>query len=617
MNLLSVENLSKTKGEKLLFENISFGIQRGQKIALVGINGSGKSTLLKIIAGIESPDEGEVAINKEVSIAYLEQKPEYDPHISIADYIFSSSNKSLQLVKSYQLSLEKNRIDELQPLIEQIDGLGIWDIEQSVKEILGSLGIHDLNSSMSSLSGGQVKRVALAQTLVEKPDCLILDEPTNHLDISAIEWLESYLSRQNQSLLLVTHDRYFLDTVTNEIIELADASIHSYKGNYQFFLEKKAERLEQEQKVADKAKNLFKKELEWMRRQPKARGTKAKYRIDAFHELRQEASKSSDSQSIELGIQGRRQGGTVLEVENLSKRYDEKIILEGFSYIFKKQEKIGLIGKNGSGKSTLLNILTESITPDHGKLKKGYNTVFGYYKQEEREWPEDQRMIDWMKEIAEVIQLSDGSTISASQFLNRFLFPPGQQYQPIGKLSGGERRRLQLVRELVKNPNFLILDEPTNDLDLDTLNVLESFLLEFKGTLILVSHDRYFMDRLVDHLFVLEGNGKIKDFPGNYTDYKEWQKSQAPQKIITSSNKPIIKDKKEDKKKATYKEKREFESLEVEIDKLEGEKEELLGKLNEGGNHEKLLEWSEKLELIHAEIEKKTNRWLELAELMD
>lgn len=637
MIYLSVESLSKqyltAEGkEKPLFHNISFGIEQGQKVALVGINGSGKSTLLKIIAGLETPDEGKVAFKNDVTIAFADQNPVFHEGDTVITSIYSSNNEILKLLKEYKYELlHQTSTEKLQELMNRIDGLNAWDYESQIEQILGELGIYDLDRPVDQLSGGQRKRVALARALIEKPDFLILDEPTNHLDLDTIEWLENYLSSQQMSLLLVTHDRYFLEKVTSEIIELDQGQIYRYKGNYAYFLEKKAERITQQQSEIDKAQNLFRKELDWMRRQPKARGTKAKYRVDAFEEVKNKANQRIEKQNLELSIQGRRQGKKIIEISNISKSYQDKVLIEDFTYTFPKQDRIGIIGKNGSGKTTLLNMITGQVEPDSGMIDIGSTTVFGYYTQKELEFQEGQRVIDIVKEVAEVIEISKGNFITAAQFLQHFQFSPDMHYTQVSNLSGGERRRLQLLRVLMKNPNFLILDEPTNDLDLITLNVLEDFLLRFEGCLVLVSHDRYFIDRLVDHLFVMkEDSGYIKDFPGNYTDYRQSVQEEIAAASGIKKDKPHSKPPKQadssppkDKsKKPSYKEKREYEKLAQEIEDLEKKKKQLLEQLNQASlsgsaNHEELTSLSLEIEKITQKIDKKSDRWLELAEMID
>ncbi|WP_186757676.1 ABC-F family ATP-binding cassette domain-containing protein [Echinicola salinicaeni] len=629
MNYLSVENLSKAYGDKPLFNNISFGIDQGQKVALVGINGAGKSTLMKIIMSLEVADEGEIAINQQVKLAYVHQNPVFDANLSIYQTVFSdSSNETLQVMEAYQKAMinaqaGKDNADELNGLMEKMDALQAWDYEYQVKEVLGKLGLHDTALPVGNLSGGQRKRVALAKAILEKPDLLLLDEPTNHLDLATIEWLEDYLAKANLSIFMVTHDRYFLEKVTNEILELDAGKIFRYTGNYSYFLDKKAERREIEATEQEKAKSLYKKELDWIRRQPKARGTKAKYRIDAFEETKEKAFQKKEEREIELQVSSQRLGSKIIEIEKLSKSYDGQKFIDNFSYTFKKGDKIGIVGPNGAGKTTFLNLITGMLQPDAGNIEIGQTTAFGYYRQEESSFDEEKRLLDIVKEVAEVVTLAGGSTITASQFLNKFGFPPKQQHTPIAKLSGGERRRLQLLMVLIKNPNFLILDEPTNDLDIMTLNTLEEFLDGFPGCLIIVSHDRYFMDRLVDHLFVFQGQGKIKDFPGNYTDLREWEKEQE---AINAAKKQEEKEKatqkpkevKSNSQKASYKQKQEFKKVQEKISSLEDKKSSLVEKINQGTeDHEELMEWSNTIQAITEELEDLEFRWLELSELDD
>ncbi|MCS5491492.1 ABC-F family ATP-binding cassette domain-containing protein [Algoriphagus limi] len=631
MNYLSVENLSKAFGERKLFSNISFGISQGQKIALVGINGAGKSTLMKIIMGLEIPDSGEVAINQSVKIAYVHQNPVFEAQLTIYQAIFDQSNSEiLQVIEAYHRALLESERgnaspEKLSKLYEKMDALQAWDFEYQVKEVLGKLGLHDTDLPVGNLSGGQRKRVALAKAILEKPDLLLLDEPTNHLDLETIEWLEDYLSKANLSLFMVTHDRYFLDKVTNEILELDNGKIYRYQGNYSYFLEKKAERREIEDLEIEKAKSLYKKELEWIRRQPKARGTKAKYRIDAFEETKEKAFTQREERDIELSLSTQRLGNKILELEHLHKSYGEKTLIKDFSYVFKKKDRIGIVGPNGAGKTTFLQMITGLINPDSGKITVGQTTAFGYYRQEEDRFDEEKRLIDVVKEVAEVVVLDKGQTITVSQFLNRFGFPPKQQFTPIGKLSGGERRRLQLLMVLIKNPNFLILDEPTNDLDLMTLNVLEEFLDDFPGCLVIVSHDRYFMDRLVDHLFVFEGEGEIRDFPGNYTDLREWEKENSTKNQVPSIKKVEEKTANKEsvenpgavaKNKASYKQKQEFKKITETIGNLEEEKAQLTEKISSGiDDHQELLELSNRIAEIDGELEELEMAWLELSEL--
>ena len=633
MNYLSVENLSKAFGERKLFSNISFGIAQGQKIALVGINGAGKSTLMKIIMGLEIPDTGQVALNQSVKIAYVHQNPVFEANLSIYQTIFDQSNSEiLQVIEAYHkamLDAERgiDNSDEMSKLFEKMDALQAWDFEYQVKEVLGKLGLHDTELSVGNLSGGQRKRVALAKAILEKPDLLLLDEPTNHLDLETIEWLEEYLSKANLALFMVTHDRYFLEKVTNEILELDQGKIHRYQGNYGYFLDKKAERMQIEDIEIEKAKSLYKKELDWIRRQPKARGTKAKYRVDAFEETKEKAFTKREERDIELTVSTQRLGNKILEIEKISKSFDDKTLVKDFSYIFKKKDRIGIIGPNGAGKTTFLKMITGLLDPDQGKVTAGQTTAFGYYRQEEDRFDEEKRLIDVVKDIAEVVVLDKGQTISVSQFLTQFGFPPKQQFTPIGKMSGGERRRLQLLLVLIKNPNFLILDEPTNDLDLMTLNILEEFLDTFPGCLIIVSHDRYFMDRLVEHLFVFEGEGVIRDFPGNYTDFREWEAENEDQKTTTGTQ-PKVKPKTEPvvlpeisgaaspKLKASYKQKQEFKQLNETIAKLEAEKATITEQITVGtADVSQLLTWTNRLQAIDGELEELELSWLELSEL--
>ena len=628
MNNLSVETLSKSYNDKLLFENLNFGVGAGQKVALVGINGCGKSTLLKIIAGVETPETGVVAFRKGIKISYLSQNPVFKEDQSISDALFEGESSALQAIRNYELALKKAEInpdahDELQSAMEEMDAQNAWDYESQVTQILGRLGLHDLEQIVGELSGGQRKRIALAKTLIEKPDFLIMDEPTNHLDLESIEWLENYLATAQMSLLLVTHDRYFLEKVTNEIFEIQNGNLYTYKGSYSYYLEKKAERQEVENVEIGKAKNLMKKELEWIRRQPKARGTKAKYRVEAFEGIKEKASKNTTEQQAQISTVGRRQGGKILELSKISKSYGENCFIDSFSYIFKKNDRIGIIGPNGVGKSTFLNTITGAELADKGELDKGVNTVFGYYHQNGPKFNPEMRIIDVVKEVAEVIEMADKSQITASQLLNLFNFPPKTQYSVVGKLSGGEKRRLQLLRVLMKNPNFLILDEPTNDLDLVTLNVLEDFLFNFKGCLLLVSHDRYFMDRLIDHAFVFRGNGLIEDFGGNYSDFREKEKEEEREKASTKTkdSKKETSQKKEttpkEKRKLSYKEQKEYETLEQEIEKLETQKEKIIQKLNAGsGEYEEINQWSSDIKKIDDTLENKTMRWMELAEFL-
>ncbi|MDP2041067.1 MAG: ABC-F family ATP-binding cassette domain-containing protein [Algoriphagus sp.] len=634
MNYLSVENLSKAFGERKLFSNISFGISQGQKIALVGINGAGKSTLMKIIMGQEIADTGQVGINQSVKIAYVHQNPVFEGSLSIYQTIFDQSNSEiLKVIEDYHKALVDSErgidnSDKMSDLFEKMDAFQAWDFEYQVKEVLGKLGLHDTDLPVGTLSGGQRKRVALAKAILEKPDLLLLDEPTNHLDLETIEWLEDYLAKANLSLFMVTHDRYFLEKVTNEILELDQGKIHRYQGNYGYFLDKKAERLQNEDVELEKAKSLYKKELDWIRRQPKARGTKAKYRVEAFEETKEKAFAKREERDIELTVSTQRLGNKILEIDKISKAYGEKTLVKDFSYVFKKKDRVGIVGPNGAGKTTFLQMITDLNQPDSGKISVGQTTAYGYYRQEEDRFDEEKRLIDVVKEVAEIVTLDKGQTITVSQFLTQFGFPPKQQFTPIAKMSGGERRRLQLLMVLIKNPNFLILDEPTNDLDLMTLNILEEFLDTFPGCLIIVSHDRYFMDRLVEHLFVFEGEGVIRDFPGNYTDFREWEKENENSiknqdtSIKTPQTKSEIKETTIEKLeitqkiKASYKQKQEFKKVTEAMAKLEAEKTKLTDQISTGAPEvDQLMAWSNRLQAIDSEMEELELVWLELSEL--
>ncbi|MFN4234604.1 MAG: ABC-F family ATP-binding cassette domain-containing protein [Bacteroidia bacterium] len=628
MNLLSVDSISKSYGIRVLFENVSFGIEEGQKVALVARNGAGKTTLLRIITGKDTPDSGKVILRKDIKVGYLDQDPDFPKNVSIQEAIFSSNSPVINAIKEYELAVElsqQNHNDEnasrLEKAIAQMDLLKAWDYEVKIKEVLSKLDIHHLNQNIDSLSGGQRKRVALAKLIIDEPQLIIMDEPTNHLDLDMIEWMEGYLQRSEISLLLVTHDRYFLDRVCNEILELDNQTLYRYKGNYSYFLEKKAEREFNEAREIDKARNLMRKELEWIRKMPKARGTKSKSRINAFYDLKDKASQKKAEQELQLNVKMSRIGGKILELKKLYKSYGDKVILKGFDYTFRKGERIGIVGKNGIGKSTFLNILAGIEQPDSGKVNVGETIVIGYYSQKGIQLKEDKRVIEVVKEIGEFIPMGDGSKLSASQLLTLFQFPPEMQYTYVSKLSGGEKKRLYLMTVLMKNPNFLILDEPTNDLDLLTLNTLEDFLLNFQGCLIIVSHDRYFMDKLVDQLFIFEGDGVIKGFTGNYSDYREIEREQQKEakEEKRENEKEINKDSTSTtnsiKTKLSYKEKFELEQIEKELPILEQQKEEINNQLNSGKlEHQKIIELSEMLAKLSEEIDVKTMRWLELSE---
>ncbi|HOI86926.1 MAG TPA: ABC-F family ATP-binding cassette domain-containing protein [Lentimicrobium sp.] len=628
LNYLLAEQLSKSYGEKELFSDITFGIDQGAKVALIARNGAGKSSLLNIICGRDLPDSGSVTFRRDIRWSYLPQNPEMPEDQTVFDILFHSDNDFMRAIRDYEYSLlriNRNDSPEARRQLEEATGrmelIGGWDYDVRIREILGRFKITRLDQKVSELSGGQRKKVSLAKALLEETDLLILDEPTNHLDIEMIEWLEEYLSRQNLSLLIVTHDRYFLDNVCNEILELDNNRIYRYKGNYSYFIEKKAEREAIELTEAEKAKSLYRKELDWMRRMPQARSTKAKARIDSFYELEEKARKRVEKDTGPLQVRMTRIGGKILELNNVHKSFGDLKVVDNFSYIFKKGEKAGIIGRNGAGKTTLLNMIMGELHPDMGRIVTGQTIVFGYYSQEGYQPKEDKRVIDLAKDIAEEMPLGKGR-ISASAFLSYFNFPHALQYNYFSSLSGGEKRRLFLLMQLLKNPNFLILDEPTNDLDIHTLNLLEDFLINYEGCLLVVSHDRYFMDKIVDHVFVFEGEGKVKDYYGNYTDFYRMklleeakaarQKSQAQkpsEQAISSGLKP---------KKPSYREKSEFELLDREIPQLEQRKQELLDRMNSGSCGPDELET---LARDYGETEKileeKTNRWLDLSMLFE
>lgn len=620
MNLLSAENIGKVFQDRWLFKELSIGISKGEKLALVGENGAGKSTLLRILTGELASDSGTVVLRDGTRLAHLTQQPTVPDDCKVSDLLFSESNPLASAVKEYEFCLHHPDIssERMQASLERMDELQAWDFDARVQEITGRLGLEDLDRTFGQLSGGQRKRVFIAQVLIAGPDLLILDEPTNHLDLEAIEWMENYLSGKEITLLMVTHDRYFLDRVANEILELDRGKLYRYKGDYAYFLEKKSAREEMVRSEVAKAKNLLKKELDWMRRQPKARGTKAKYRIDAFYDLQAKASQTVRKDKLELDVKEARQGGKILELNHVNKSFGSVCAVKDFSYVFKKHDRIGIVGRNGIGKSTFLNLLTGKLKQDSGEIIPGLTTKFGYFTQEATNLRLDHRLIEEVKEIAEFITLSDGSQISASKFLDQFLFPPEKQYTYIEKLSGGEKKRIQLLKTLILNPNFLILDEPTNDFDIDTLNVLEDFLEKFSGCLLLVSHDRYFVDQLVDQLFVFEGEGKIRLFNGNYSDYREEremeQELSSYREIKTSVAETEV-DSSKSKKKVSFNEKKEYETIQSEIAALEERVKVHTAELNIGGaSHERLTELGNSLEQLNRLIEEKTLRWMELEE---
>ncbi|PWT77396.1 MAG: ABC transporter [Bacteroidetes bacterium] len=624
MHYVSVEGLSKSYGIKPLFENISFNVEEGDKIALIARNGSGKSTLLKILSGQETAENGKVWINKDVTVALFDQEPVFDESKTILENIFHIEHPIFNAIKNYEMLCELGNASLLSEAIIKMDELGAWDFDSKVKEILGKLNIHHLQQRVDTLSGGQRKRVALAKTLIDigfehKHVLLLMDEPTNHLDLEMVEWLEHYLNQERLTLLLVTHDRYFLDEVCNEIWELDRQELLVYKGDYESFLEKKAARMDNEIAGIEKAKNTYRRELEWMRKQPKARTTKSRSREDNFYLIEKKAKQRIEDQRLELNMKMSRLGGKIAELKKVYKSYEEKVILRGFDYTFKKGERVGLVGKNGVGKSTFVNILQGIEKPDSGKINIGETVVFGYYSQQGLEIKEDMRVIEFVKNIAENFPLATGGSLSASQFLQLFLFTPEQQYTYISKLSGGEKRRLHLLSILFRNPNFLILDEPTNDLDLATLAVLENFLSEYQGCLLIVSHDRYFMNRLVDHLLVMEGNGEIRDFPGNYSQYREEQATQLQlakpeaieKKSVSSSTENF-----RSKRQLSYKEKKEFEQLGAEIATLESEKRSITELLHAGNaSYDELQKLSTRIVEISSMLDEKEMRWLELSEI--
>lgn len=628
MNYLTVEHLTKSYGEKLLFEDITFGIEKGQKTALIARNGMGKSTLLNIIAGIDIPDSGQVVVRNDISVSYLPQVERFNDHFSVMDVIFESQTPIVQAVKEYETCLTLSKTDNSPEMMQRMekamldmDRLSAWDMESRAKEILSRFGIEDVLRNVNELSGGQLKKTMLAKTLIADTDLLILDEPTNHLDIEMIEWLEEYLSTSNTTLLMVTHDRFFLDKVCNDIIEIDNHNLYRYKGKYDYYLEKKAERIANENAEAEKIKQLYKRELEWVHTSPQARTSKAKARINAFETLKEEASRKVESKPTGFHVRTERLGNKILEINNLDFSYPNTPILTDFSYIFKKGEKCGVVGKNGTGKTTLLKLIAGELLPDAGKISPGLTIQFGYFSQDGLKVKGNMRVIDLVKQHADVIRMESGNYVGASQFLNYFGFKYEQQYSYYEDLSGGEKRKLHLLITLLKNPNFLILDEPTNDFDIDTLNLLEDFLDHYKGCLLIVSHDRWFMNKLVDHIFVFEGEGKVKDYYGNYTDYriardkelKLQKRAEKEQRLAqTSVEQPV---EKPVSKKMTYKERKEFEQLEVDIEQLELEKKELVDKMNSGeGTAQDLQCWSERYEVVEASLDEKTMRWLELSE---
>jgi ATP-binding cassette subfamily F protein uup len=602
-----------------LFEALNFTIAQGQKVALIARNGAGKTTLLDTIMGKDLPDSGKVIFSNNITIGYLDQLPRLNPDFSVMEEVYHSTSEVVQAVKEYEESIHHAENHNLQAASEKMDRLNAWDFDVKIKQILSQLKITDFDQKISNLSGGQLKRVALANVLINDPDFLILDEPTNHLDLDMIEWLEEYLLKTKSTLLMVTHDRYFLDRVCNEIFELDNKTLYRYKGNYSYFLEKRQDRKEQLQAEVEKARNLLRTELDWMRRMPQARATKAKYRIDSFYQLKEKASQNLSEEDLALTIESSRMGKKVIEINKISKSFGNQKVLDNFSYKFARLEKIGIIGDNGTGKSTFLNLITGLLKPDSGTIEIGETIKFGYYRQDGIQFSPETKVLDVVQDIAEYIDLGKGNQWSASQLLSHFLFPYESQHNRVEKLSGGEKRRLYLCTVLMQNPNFLILDEPTNDLDIMTLNVLEDYLLRFNGCVLIVSHDRYFMDKIVDHLFVYEKQGQVRNFPGNYSIYRDYldEKEKQERQSISVEKKDIIptKSKAINPNKLTFNEKRELEKLESEIARLEEEKKTLEETMSSGDfNHDEILKQSERYNSIKAELDEKELRWLELCE---
>lgn len=626
VSYLQVDKLTKSFGDRILFEDISFGIAKGEHIGIIAQNGNGKTTLLNIIAGIEDYDSGSITFHSDIKVGYLMQNPSFAPELTILQACFNSPNETVQAISRYEKALYDNEPQSLHDAIEEMDRLKAWEYEHRVKSILSKLNIKNFEQPVKELSGGQIKRIALANILITAPDLLILDEPTNHLDIEMTEWLESYLQHSNVTLLMVTHDRYFLDRVCTQILEIDDHTLYSYKGNFSYYLEKRQERMEVQNAEAARARNLFKKELDWMRRQPQARGTKARSRIDAFYALEEKTKQRRDTQTVKLDVKSSYIGSKIFEAQYVSKSFGDLKIVENFYYNFARYEKMGIIGANGTGKSTFVKMLVGEISPDSGRFDIGETVRFGYYCQEGLHFKEGMKVIDALREIAEEIILDDGRKLSASQFLQHFLFPPQKQHDYIYKLSGGEKRRLHLCTVLMRNPNFLVLDEPTNDLDITTLSVLEEYLQGFKGCVIVVSHDRYFMDKVVDHLLVFEGNAVIKDFPGNYTDYREWKadKLRKERQQENSEKEKKKQDKRQEtgatqsnsKRRLTFKEKKELEELDKLLPQLEEEKSRLETELSSGTlSTDELYAHSTRISELIQLIDEKETRWLELSEI--
>ena len=615
---LQVENLTKSFGDLVLFNGISFGIAEGQRIGLIAKNGSGKTTLLNILAGKEGYDEGKITFRRDLRVGYLEQSPKYPEELTVLEACFYHGNSTVELIKEYERCMETPGNPGMDELLVRMEHEKAWDYERRAKQILSQLKIRDFSQKIGHLSGGQLKRVALANILITEPDLLILDEPTNHLDLDMTEWLEEYLNRGSLSLLMVTHDRYFLDRMCSEIIEIDNRQLYSYKGNYSYYLEKRQERIEATNAEIARANNLYRTELEWMRRMPQARGHKARYREEAFYELEKVAKQRTYDANVKLDVKASYIGSKIFEADHLCKRFGDLKILDDFSYIFARYEKMGIVGNNGTGKSTFIKILMGLEKPDSGTLDIGETVRFGYYSQEGLQFNEQMKVIDVITDIAEVIELGNGKRLTASQFLQHFLFTPETQHSYVYKLSGGERRRLYLCTVLMRNPNFLVLDEPTNDLDIVTLQVLEEYLQNFKGCVIVVSHDRYFMDKVVDHLLVFKGQGDIRDFPGNYSDYRDWKlaKAEHEKEAAKPKEEKTQRVRLNDKRRMTFKERKEFEQLEKEIAALEEEKKQIEEALCSGTlSVDELTEKSKRLPLLNDKLDEKTMRWLELSEI--
>ena len=619
ISYLQIENLTKSYGDRLLFADVTFGINEGDKVGLIAKNGTGKTTLLSIIAGKEDYDSGRIVFNNDIRVGYLEQVPSFQSSKSVIDTCIEGDEPLAIAVRNYEHALHNGNSDAMTAAIQEMDNCKAWDYEDRFKQILSMLKITDINQPIEQLSGGQIKRVALAKILINEPNLLILDEPTNHLDIDMIEWLENYLSRNRMAILMVTHDRYFLDKVCNKIVEIDNEKVYSYNGKYNYFLEKRIERLDAQNAELARAKNLYRTELEWMRRQPQARGSKARYRINAFHELQDKVSTKVNNKTLDINIKSSYIGSKIFVAHNVSKSFGENVIVKDFSYIFARYEKLGIVGNNGAGKSSFIKLLLNEYQPDNGFFEIGETVRFGYYSQEGITFNESKKVIDSVREIAEHIHFDEKTSYSASQFLNLFLFSAKDQQKLIAKLSGGEKRRLYLATVLMRQPNFLILDEPTNDLDIVTLEVLEDYISKFKGCVIIISHDRFFMDRTVDHIFVFEGNGVIKDFPGNYSEYREWKQENDK---LTDAEKPKEQqkakasnaEKNRNSNKLTFKERKEFEELTKELDSLNNEKQEIETIFSNGSNTADLDRLAKRYNELKSIIDEKEYRWLELSE---